>query len=198
MLFRLYPSADVRKELDQSMIGFSFSNIAAETLENSCIFYESLLSVQPHEYILIIGNIRLAEVRIPLCEMLQALFSNVKKIMNIDISCCISPEVPMTELPKAIIQLRTIQENNLSVLNTPLFLSEYVPRQAAYVPPSLDVIGTFLEEKQSSAAVQNLENYLKRLSDRKEIHKDLLKHLQIDMEQLIFSYLRKNGIDLFS
>lgn len=195
VLFRLYPSSSIQKELDQSMIDFAFNNITAETLENSCILYESLLSVRPYEYILMIGNIRLAEVRLPLGEVLQTLFSNVRKFMNIDISCCISSEVPMADLPGTICRLRSMQENNLSILNTPLFLSDYVPKQISYIPPSLDVIGTFLDQKQPAAALQNLQNYLDRLSARKEINKELLKHLRVDMEQLIFSYLRKNGIE---
>lgn len=195
VLFKLYPSPDIQKELDSTMIYFSFDNITAETLQNSCILYESLLSVRPYEYILLIGNIHLAEVRYPLTEALQTLFTNLQNFMKMDVSCCVSEEVPIIQLSDTIHSLRAMQENNLSMLNTPLFLSDYIPKKISYIPPSLDVIGTFLEQKQSAAALQVLKKYMDSLTAKKEINRELLRHLRLDIEQLVFSYLQKNGIE---
>ena len=88
-----------------------------------------------------------------------------------------------------------MREDNISLVNLPLCLSDYTPRKSAYTPPSLDVISAFLEQKQASAALKNLEGYLDLLTKRKKINRDFLIHLRLDIEQLVFSYLQNNGIE---
>ena len=61
-----------------------------------------------------------------------------------------------------------MRESNLNSVNKPLFLQDFVPSTTSYIPPSLEVINTFLEQKQADAALQNIENYLfPSLCDRK-------------------------------
>ena len=63
VLLKLYPDSKLLRELDNSMIDFSFYNITSETLRDAFIYYESITTLQPCEYIIIIGNVPLNEVR---------------------------------------------------------------------------------------------------------------------------------------
>ena len=195
ILFKLYPDTVVLKEMDASIIDFSFHNITSETLQDALILWESCITLPDFEYVLIIGNIRLEDVQTPLEEVLKKLFLNLKSFLKCELSCCISREVPMTELPHTLENLRKMRENNLSQVNVPLFLNDYTPRKITYTPPSLDVIRTFLEQKNAAAALKNLEHYLNLLLQKKEVNKDILMHLKLDIEQLVFAYLQTNGIE---
>ena len=91
--------------------------------------------------------------------------------------------------------LTAMREDNLNRCNIPLFFSEYQPQKVSYTPPSLDVILTFLEQKQPDAAIANIEAYIHKLCLKNNISKDFLLHLRLDMEQIIYSFLQKNGIE---
>ena len=195
ILFRIYPNEEIQQELGNSMIDFSFRNIAIETLQNSCILHESLLTLQHFEYLLILGNIHLEDVEKPLFNCLNVLFQNVSHFLKCETSCCISKEIPMLQLPDSLIALRNMRENNLSQTNIPLLLGNYIPREVHYTPPSLDIIHTFLEQKNGDAALKNLKGYLNQLSVKKQINKEILLHLRLDIEQVVFSFLLKNGIE---
>ena len=195
VLLKLYPDSKLLRELDNSMIDFSFYNITSETLRDAFIYYESITTLQPCEYIIIIGNVPLNEVHQQFFDCFQILFNNLGSFLRCDVSCCVAPEVPMPELPHTIEKLRNMREDNISLVNLPLCLSDYTPQKTAYTPPSLDVISAFLEQKQASAALKNLEGYLDLLTKRKKINRDFLIHLRLDIEQLVFSYLQNNGIE---
>lgn len=195
ILFRIYPTTKIQQELGNSMVDFSFRNIALETLQNSCIMQESLVTIQHFEYLLIIGNIHFSEVQKPLFDCLDILFQNISRFLNCDVSCCISEEIPMFRLPNILAELRTMRENNLSQTNTPLLLSNYVPKEVRYIPPSLDILQTFIEQRNLSAALKNLKGYLNQLSSKKQINKEILLRLRLDIEQIVFSFLQKNGIE---
>lgn len=195
ILLKLYPDTAMLREMDSCIIDFSFHNIASETLQNVLIFYESIITLPDFEYVLIIGNIQLDDVKLPLTENLKKLFDNLQKFLKCNISCCVSPEVPMTELPSVLETLRKMRENTLSQVNIPLFSNDYIPKKITYSPPSLDVIRTFLEQKNASAALKNLEHYLDLHLQKKEVNKELLLHLRLDIEQLVFAFLQANGIE---
>ena len=195
ILFRIYPNAEFQHELGNSMVDFSFRNIALETLQNSCIMQESLVTLQHFEYLLIIGNIHFADVQNPLFDCLNTLFQNISRFLSSDVSCCISEELPMFRLPGILSDLRNMRENNLSQTNTPLLLSNYVPKEVCYLPPSLDILQTFLEQRNSSAVLKNLKGYLNQLVAKKQINKEILLRLRLDIEQIVFSFLQKNGIE---
>lgn len=110
VLFHLYPGRSFPEDMEPSIVDFSFSNITGETLHEACILYESIITLTPQEYILLIGNVCLDEVRQPLTTCFEKVFSNVGNFLNCDISCCVSPEFPMTELPDALRQLRKMLE----------------------------------------------------------------------------------------
>lgn len=101
----------------------------------------------------------------------------------------------LTELPETLTRLREMRESNLNSVNKPLFLQDFVPSTTSYIPPSLEVINTFLEQKQADAALQNIENYLSKYIQASGITKNFLLHLRLDIEQIVFSYLHKNGIE---
>ena len=181
--------------MGSSTIDFSFRNIVTETLQNSFILYEGIVTLQHFEYMLIIGNVCFEDVRTPLLNCLKLLFQNIDRFLHCEISCCLSEEVPLFRLPDILQPLRTMRENNLSQTNTPLLLSSYIHREIPYTPPSLDIIQTFLEQKNLSAALKNIKTYLSQLSAKKMLNKEILLRLRLDMEQVVFSFLQNNGIE---
>ena len=195
ILFRIYPKPELQQELGNAMVDFSFRNIALETLQNSCIMQESLVTLQHFEYLLIIGNVHFADVQKPLCDCLNTLFQNISHFLNSDVSCCIAEELPMFRLPDILSDLRNMRENNLSQINVPMLLSNYIPKEVRYLPPSLDILQTFLEQKNPSAALKKLKAYLNQLAAQKQINKEVLLRLRLDIEQVVFSFLQKNGIE---
>ena len=195
ILFKIYPSTELQKEMGSSTIDFSFRNIVTETLQNSFILYEGIVTLQHFEYMLIIGNVCFEDVRTPLLNCLKLLFQNIDRFLHCEISCCLSEEVPLFRLPDILQPLRTMRENNLSQTNTPLLLSSYIHWEIPYTPPSLDIIQTFLEQKNLSAALKNIKTYLSQLSAKKMLNKEILLRLRLDMEQVVFSFLQNNGIE---
>lgn len=195
ILLKLYPGTELFEQLTPAMIDFSFCNIATETLKEACILYESIVTLDSCQYILLIPDLCLEEIKQPLSDSLLVLFHNLKLFLKCDISCCISPEVPLLQLPGQVTALRSMQEANLDSINTPLFLSDYVPQKSVYNPPSLDVIDTFLKQHNARAAFSNLENYLEKSARQNGITKEFLLHLRLDIEQVVFAYLQENGIE---
>ena len=177
------------------MVDFSFQNITAETFQKSCILYESIVILNTFEYVVILSGLQLEQIRQPFTENLLTLFKNLQSFLHCEIACGIAPEVSLTELPETLTRLREMRESNLNSVNKPLFLQDFVPSTTSYIPPSLEVINTFLEQKQADAALQNIENYLSKYIQASGITKNFLLHLRLDIEQIVFSYLHKNGIE---
>ena len=195
VLFKLYPDTQLLDELTPAVIDFAFRNITGETLENDCILFESIAVIRPLEYVLILPNLKLSEIKMPLTESLQRLFANLTGFFHGDVSCCVGAEKTLLQLPAMVSDLSSMCEENLNHCNEPLFFGEYTPHRFSYAPPSLDVILTFLEQKQPEAAITNLETYIHNLCRNHSISKEFLLHLRLDMEQIIFSFLQKNGIE---
>lgn len=195
VLFRLYPLSGQIMPMESSMVDFSFQNITAETFQKSCILYESIVILNTFEYVVILSGLQLEQIRQPFTENLLTLFKNLQSFLHCEIACGIAPEVSLTELPETLTRLREMRESNLNSVNKPLFLQDFVPSTTSYIPPSLEVINTFLEQKQADAALQNIENYLSKYIQASGITKNFLLHLRLDIEQIVFSYLHKNGIE---
>ena len=81
----------------------------------------------------------------------------------------------MLQLPDSLIALRNMRENNLSQTNIPLLLGNYIPREVHYTPPSLDIIHTFLEQKNGDAALKNLKVRIFRTEKAERVDVILVK-----------------------
>ncbi len=192
VLLHLCPTADAPYTSISPTLDFCFQNIAAETLQSCCILYEALVAVRPLEYILIIHNMCLQYVRDPLENAFAQLFNNLRKYLKCDVFCCISNETTVEGLPGTVKQMHSMWQQNLTRMNTPLLLTDYTPKESSCLPPSLDVIDTFLTRRQADAAIQNIRTYLQSQTD---VNRDMLLHLRLDIEQLVFSYLSREGIE---
>ena len=128
------------------------------------------------EYVVILSGLQLEQIRQPFTENLLTLFKNLQSFLHCEIACGIAPEVSLTELPETLTRLREMRESNLNSVNKPLFLQDFVPSTTSYIPPSLEVINTFLEQKQADAALQNIENYLSKYIQASGITKNFLLH----------------------
>lgn len=132
------------------MVDFSFQNITAETFQKSCILYESIVILNTFEYVVILSGLQLEQIRQPFTENLLTLFKNLQSFLHCEIACGIAPEVSLTELPETLTRLREMRESNLNSVNKPLFLQDFVPSTTSYIPPSLEVINTFLNKNRQT------------------------------------------------
>ena len=102
------------------------------------------------EYVVILSGLQLEQIRQPFTENLLTLFKNLQSFLHCEIACGIAPEVSLTELPETLTRLREMRESNLNSVNKPLFLQDFVPSTTSYIPPSLEVINTFLEQNRQT------------------------------------------------
>ena len=114
--------------------------------------------------------------------------------LQMDIWCGVGSPGRAETLPKSFMLLQDMRDNSLSVWNRVLYQSDFERPEASSQNPDLGVWKALLEQEKEAELISSIEVYLEELEERELITRDILRIFQMDIMQMVYSWLEKKEI----
>lgn len=114
--------------------------------------------------------------------------------LQMNIWCGVGSPGRAETLPKSFALLQDMRDNSLSVWNRVLYQSDFERPEAASQNPNLGVWKALLEQEKEAELLSSIGIYLEELEEREMITRDMLRIFQMDIMQMVYSWLEKQEI----
>lgn len=122
------------------------------------------------------------------------LIHHVNKKFNASLSCYIGLPVTFQTFHSGLKQLQSMSENIIKCRNRVFMLHHYIPVKAEYSLPNLKLLDEYMRLEKRTFFIEYCEDYLHGLSASNKLNYTVLVSFQIDIIQLIYSFLKEKGI----
>lgn len=126
-----------------------------------------------------------------LCERLIQL---INKKYNASLSCYVGLPVTFHNFHTGLGQLQSMSENLIKCKNKVFLLKQYIPVKTEYTLPNLKLLDEYMQLEKRNLFISYCEEYLDGLFAAGRLNYTILISFQIDMIQLIYSFLKEKGI----
>lgn len=124
----------------------------------------------------------------------EKLIFHMNKKYGVSLSCYMGLPVTFQTFHDGLDQLKSMSENIIECRNKVFMLSAYLPIEADYTLPNLKLLDEYLQLEKHTLFIEYCEDYLSLLSSSNQLNYNVLASFQIDMIQLIYSFLKERGI----
>lgn len=114
--------------------------------------------------------------------------------LQMDVWCGVGSLVGAEELTKSLALLQDMRDNSLSVWNRVLYQSDFERPEASRQNSNLSVWKALLEQEMEEELISLIEDYLEELEERELITRETLRIFQMDIMQMVYSWLEKKEI----
>lgn len=183
---------------DEKKLSSGFDGTFHEVFAKVLSPYDILLELNPVSgtFIAIINcsNSRQEELLSKLSDYCEKLIYLTNKRYNASLSCYIGLPATFDTFHRNLKHLQSMNENTIDCRDKVFLLSSYVPAAAEYQVPSLKLLDEYLQLEKRSLFTGYCEDYLSSLSQAHKLDYTVLASFQIDIIQLIYSFLKEKGI----
>lgn len=124
----------------------------------------------------------------------ERFIETVSAQMQCNLNCFIGIPSRIASFRSGMRSLRTMLANSLDCNGKVLLLSCYQPAAESYPACNVETLDIYLQTGQYSAFIDYCGQYLHRLSSCQSLHAVSLNSFQIDVVQILYSFLRTKGI----
>lgn len=139
-------------------------------------------------------NTTAEELTLKLNGYCEKLIKLIHKRCSTSLSCYIGLPVTFHNFHSGLKQLQSMSENIIECRNRVFLLHHYVPVQTEYSLPNLKLLDEYLQLEKRSLFTYYCKDYLSALSASNKLNYTVLVSFQLDITQLIYSFLREKGI----
>mgnify|MGYP000856618878 CR=1 FL=1 len=122
------------------------------------------------------------------------LFPELCKTLDCPIRFTIGNASPLSSFYDTLEELFNMNQNMVNCKNKLVSLQNYHPVSTKHVEFNPTYWETYLQDKDKDSFIENFKKHLKHLCSTDCINYAILNSLKIDVTQLIYSFLQKNGI----
>lgn len=189
--------SEKKRELwDEKTLGFVVGNVLAEMLEKTSFQMEAVIPEDKSCFAVILTrkkqNIRTDEQTEK--EIFEEFVRWLSERIRIDIWCGVGCWGKACRMQEALGLIKAMQEGSLSFRNKVLYLSDFECPENTYHNPNLNVWETLLEEEKEEEILTHIRQYLEDMENKEMITREILKSFQMDISQLVYTWLAKQGI----
>ena len=123
-------------------------------------------------------------------KLIQIIYTKYK----ISISSYVSLPTTLVDFHSCLQQTKSMKANIIKCQNMVFLQQDYKPVNAEYILPNLKLLDEYLKLEKRDLFVTYCRKYLTALSDYNRLNNKILVSFQIDITQLIYSFLREKGI----
>lgn len=178
-------------------LNFAVGNVLSELLEGSGLFTETVLSVGRNESVVVCREIGPAadekskNQRRKAFEQFVCWF--VEKL-SLDLWCGVATVKDGTQVGQALLQVRGMRDNSLSVRNRVLYLPDFIYPESIYQNPNMELWEALMEEGKEEALTASMRGYLENMEKKELVTRQILESFRADVTQIVYSWLAKQEI----
>lgn len=182
----------------ESRIKTGFEAAFHHIFQNILSAHDILLELDPssRSFIAIVDctNKVIEKLLLKLYDNCTHLIQLANKQYNISLSCYIGKPTSLHDFFSGLKQLQKMEEDIIDCQNKVFLLADYNPVSADYTVPNLKLLDEYLQLDKRDLFIKYCKDYLTTLSKSKKLNYTILASFQIDITQLIFSFLKAKGI----
>lgn len=129
-----------------------------------------------------------------LSALCKSLIGLTNKKYNSSLSCYIGLPVTFSTFHSGLKQLSFMNENIIDCRNKVFQLRDYSPVKSDYSLPNLKLLDEYLKLEKRSLFIKYCKDYLTALAQGNKLNYTVLASFQVDIIQLIYSYLKEKEI----
>ena len=143
-----------------------------------------------------LGVFHLQSMQIPplLLMNCESFIDLVTKQINGVLNCFVGIPSYLPDFGAHFISLRSMMENNLDRKSQVLLLEEYRPSNVDFPAPDTAMLELFLNSGHYNDFIDYCSQYLGKLSKERALNSHSLTDFQVDISQIIYSFLKSKGI----
>lgn len=145
-------------------------------------------------FIAIINCNKLLDFNHTLKSSCDKLIKYINMKYNASLSCYIGLPVTFQTFHTGLKQLQSMSENIIKCKDTVFSLAYYTPVKAEYSLPNLNLLDEYLQLEKRNFFLEYCEDFLHGLSASNRLNHTVLVSFEMDVIQLIYSYLKEKGI----
>lgn len=197
LLYLLFYDGKTNQEIwDEKTLNFIVGNVLSEILEEIAIQVETVVPDEESSCVVVCrktcGSQPDDEEKER--EVFEKFTEWLGEKIKIDIWCGVGNMGTADTLIHSLVSVKRMRDNSLSVWNRVLYLSDFEYPAAAVQNPNLEVWRALLEQKKEREMLQSIDNYLENMERKELITREVLKVFQMDISQMIYSWLENMGI----
>ena len=114
--------------------------------------------------------------------------------LQMNIWCGVGSPGRADMLPNSMLLLQDMRDNSLSVWNRVLYQSDFEFPETSFQNPNLNVWKALLEQGKEEELIASVTGYLEELDEKELITREILRVFQMDIMQMIYSWLERKEI----
>lgn len=114
--------------------------------------------------------------------------------LQVNIWCGVGSPGRTDTLPNSFALLQDMRDNSLSVWNRVLYQSDFEIPETSLQNPDLGVWKALLEQGKEEELILSINGYLEGMEEKELITREILRVFQMDLVQMVYSWLEKKEI----
>lgn len=169
----------------------TFGAVFTELRHSTDVFLEYNQNASQYLAVFRLDAPRISPNLLMACENLIGLVSSQ---IHCSVNCFVGIPADFGSFHTSFSNLTSMMTNKLDCRGQVLLLSEYTPPAGDFVPFDGTLPEVYLENRQYQAFLEYCHQYLKKLSIGGSLHSLSLTSFQIDVVQIIYTFLKSKGI----
>ncbi|MHC1748608.1 MAG: response regulator [Cellulosilyticaceae bacterium] len=174
-----------------------FQSIVSSSCRNHHASYESLLHYKESKDTFALVLKIPTESCVPtfdISSICNTIISDTVTILGCSVRCDASTPCSFSDMYEVLQNLNHMNQNILDGCNKVFNLKQYVPCQTQYLVPNLVLLEQYLYTQDKKVFIKKCIDYLTVNATNGTLNHAHVCNFRIDITQLVYSYLKKNGI----
>lgn len=195
VLFNVFPHNGSMGKEEKDLFDFALLNVLYELLQNPGYVIESILEVKEYNWIAILKWNQCPEDAASLLAAGTSFIQKSVPYLKCDACCNIGLAGELSQIGSILKQLLNMDEELTKCRNQTYLVENYLRQpKSAYTPPDLAQLEVLLDQNRLAAFLEEAIRYLRSMLSNKSLDTSVLGLFRLDMEQLVYSFLKQKGI----
>ena len=185
-----------QKIWDNKTLSFCVENVLSELLEKTEFQVETVVSMEESSFVVICGRktLKCTPDEIKKHEIMERFVQWISEKVHMDVWCGVGSMESAEHIREAVSLIGKMRDNSLSVWNRVLYLSDFENPRITCHNPELGVWEALLEQEKKDELMESIGQYLEDISCREMVTREILLSFQMDVTQMVYSWLAKKEI----
>lgn len=193
----LYDGVKSQGAWDEKTLHFIMENVLSEMLEGVGYLVEAVVPGDRGSSVAVCrkteGNVQTVD-QLKEKGVFEQFVRWMGERMQMNIWCGVGSPGRVDTLPGSFALLKDMRDNSLSVWNRVLYQSDFEFPVASIQNPNLSVWKALLEQEKEEELIASVAGYLEEMEEKELITREILRVFQMDIMQLVYSWLEKKEI----
>lgn len=192
-----YDGVKSQSTWDEKTLYFIMENVLSEMLEGVGYLVEAVVPGDRGSSVTVCrkaqGNVQTVD-QLKEKRVFEEFIRWMGERLQMNIWCGVGSPGRVDTLPNSFALLQDMRDNSLSIWNRVLYQSDFEFPDTSVQNPNLGVWKALLEQEKAEELISSITGYLEEMEEKELITREILRVFQMDIVQLVYSWLERKEI----